>query len=249
LQVNISYAYSHSIDDASDGGVFGDGGILNAYDPRAFRSSSNFDTHHLFKMSGIYDLPFFKGHGIVNTLLGGWQLSGIGGWQSGTPFSVYNSSNASDSAGLANGVSSGAGAGQSYADVIDDPHSHTSSTPNSSFGPFIANPDAFGAPTGLTLGNSGRNFLRNPGHWNIDMSVFKRFAIKDRAAFEFRAEAFNIFNHTEWAPLGGDQGGAAGSGGLSSGSGSFTGSPGDGFLQTGLTYSARILQFGLKFIF
>ncbi len=111
---------------------------------------------------------------------------------------------------------------------------------------IIANPNAFVAPRGLTLGDSGRNFLRNPGHWNIDMALFKHFAIKENVAFEFRAEAFNIFNHTEWGPLGGDQGGAAGSGGFSSGTSSFGGS---NFLQTGTAYSPRILQLGAKFIF
>jgi hypothetical protein len=247
LQVNVSYTYSHSIDDASDGGVFGDGGILNGFDFRAFRASSNFDERHLFKVSSIYDLPFFKGSGLKDHLLGGWQLSGIAGWQTGTPFSVYNGGGFGDNSGLANGVASGAGAGQSYADVISNPHQNVPRfDPASGFGPFIANPDAFASPTGLTLGNTGRNFLRNPGHWNIDMAVFKHFAIKERAAFEFRAEAFNIFNHTEWGPLGGDQGGAAGSAGFSSSTGSFGAS---NFLQTGTTYSPRILQLGLKFIF
>ena len=247
LQVNVSYTYSHSIDDASDGGVFGDGGILNAFNFRAFRASSNFDQRHLFKVSSVYDLPFFKGSGLTNRLLGGWQLSGIGGWQTGTPFSAYNGSGFGDNAGLGNGVASGAGAGQSYADVISNPHQNVPQfDPASGFGPFIANPNAFAAPTGLTLGNTGRNFLRNPGHWNIDMSLFKHFAITERASFEFRAEAFNIFNHTEWGPLGGDQGGAAGSAGFSSSTGSFGIS---NFLQTGTTYSPRILQLGAKFIF
>ena len=246
LQVNVSYTYSHSIDGASDGGVFGDGGILNAFDFRAFRASSNFDERHLFKVSSIYDLPFFKGSGLQNRLLGGWQLSGIAGWQTGAPFSVYNGGGFGDNAGLGNGVASGAGAGQSYADVISNPHQNIPPVTDSTFGPFIANPNAFAAPTGLTLGDSRRNFLRNPGHWNIDMALFKHFAITERASFEFRAEAFNIFNHTEWGPLGGDQGGAAGSAGFSSGTGSFGGS---NFLQTGTVYSPRILQLGAKFIF
>ncbi len=63
LQLNVSYTYSHSIDDASDGGIFGDGGILNAYDFPAFRASSNFDQRHTFTTSAVYDLPFFKGSG------------------------------------------------------------------------------------------------------------------------------------------------------------------------------------------
>jgi hypothetical protein len=248
LQLNISYTYSHSVDDASDGGIFGDGGILNAFDFPAFRASSNFDQRHTFTTSAIYDLPFFKNPGITNKLLGGWELSGIGAWQTGTPFSAYNGAATPDNAGLGNGVASSAGAGQSYADVISNPHQNIPQfDPASGFGPFIANPNAFAAPIGLTLGDSGRNFLRNPGHWNIDMALFKHIPITERIAFEFRAEAFNIFNHVEYGPLTGDQGGAAGSAGFSSNTGSF--SPGSNFLQVGTVYSPRILQLGAKFIF
>jgi hypothetical protein len=248
LQVNLAYTYSHSIDDASDGGLFGDGGILNAYDFAAFRAPSNFDQRHTFTSSAIYDLPFFKGSGLSDKLLGGWELSGIGTWQTGTPFSVYNGAANPDNGGLGNGVSSSAGAGQSYADVIGNPFANIPAfAPASGLGPFIANPGAFAAPVGLTLGDSGRNFLRNPGHWNIDMALFKRFKITESKAFEFRVEAFNIFNHVEYGPLAGDQGGAAGSGGFSSGTGTFV--PGGNFLQVGTAYAQRILQLGAKFLF
>jgi Carboxypeptidase regulatory-like domain len=250
LQVNVSYTYSHSLDDASDGGVFGDGGILNSFDFRAFRASSNFDERHLFTVSSVYDLPLFRGRGLANRLLGGWQVSGIGSWQTGIPFSAYNGGGFGDNGGLGNTVAPGAGAGQSYADVISNPHANIPSRTGDqfAFGPFIANPNAFAAPVGLTLGNSGRNFLRNPGRWNIDMALFKHFSVTERVAFEFRAEAFNIFNHIEWGPLGGDQGGAAAScnNGCSSSTGSFGGA---NFLQPGTVYSPRILQLGGKFIF
>ena len=249
LQLNFSYTWSHSIDYSSDGGVFGDGGILNRFDFPAFRADSNFDERHIVSASYVYDLPFLKGPGLRNRLLGGWQASGIAGWQTGIPFSVYNGSTTGDNAGLANNVASGAGAGQSYANVISDPYQNIPQfNPASGFGPFIANPNAFGQPIGLTLGNSGRNFLRNPSRWNVDMALFKHFAFKESMAFEFRAEAFNIFNHTQWGPLAGDQGGAAGSSnvGISSSTGTFGGS---NFLQTGTTYSPRILQLGAKFIF
>jgi hypothetical protein len=255
LQMNVSYTYSHSIDDASDGGLFGDGGILNAYDFPAFRASSNFDQRHTFTTSAIYDLPFLKGTSLVDKLLGSWELSGIGAWETGTPFSVYNGAATPDNAGLGNGVASSAGAGQSYANVISSPYQNIpQAIGGTGFGPYIANPNAFTAPVGLTLGDTGRNFLRNPGHWNIDMALFKHFPIKESMAFEFRAEAFNIFNHVEYGPLAGDQGGAAGSAGFSSATGTFVPGPynvpgGPNFLQTGVVYAARILQFGAKFLF
>src|SRR5437667_4736180 len=120
---------------------------------------------------------FSKGRGWP---IGGWQLSGIAGWETGTPFSVYNGAANPDNAGLGNGVASGAGAGQSYADIISDPHQNVPQfDPASGFGPFIANPNAFVAPRGLTLGDSGRDFLRNPGAWIIVMEMTKHFDIME----------------------------------------------------------------------
>ena len=144
-----------------------------------------------------------------------------------------------------NGVSSGAGAGQSYADVISDPHQNVPQfDPASGFGPFIANPDAFTTPEGLTLGDTARNFLRNPSRWNFDMALFKRFAIRESMAFEFRAEASTCSITRSGGPLAGDAGSAGAA--LSSGTGTF---PGINFLQTGAVYSPRILQLGAKFVF
>jgi hypothetical protein len=95
---------------------------------------------------------------------------------------------------------------------------------------YFYNPAAFVSPTGLTFGDVGRNYLRNPNRTNFDMGLFKRFAIKENMAFEFRAEAFNIFNHTEW-------GGPSGSLG------------GSGFLEIASVHLPRVLQLGAKFIF
>jgi hypothetical protein len=139
--------------------------------------------------------------------------------------------------------------------VISNPYENVPVVnPATGFGPFVANPNAFAAPVGLTLGDTGRNFLRNPSHWNIDMALFKHFPVRESMAFEFRAEAFNIFNHVEYGPLAGDQGGAAGSAGFSSNTGTFVPGPynvpgAPNFLQTGTAYAPRILQLGAKFLF
>jgi Carboxypeptidase regulatory-like domain len=258
LQLSVAYSYSHAIDDSSSGGQFGDAGILDAYHPSAFRASSNFDQRHLLNVSYVYDLPFFRSPGLAHTLLGGWQYSGITTWQTGTPFSVYNSTQFADNAGLGNGIASSAG--QSYADLVGDPNGNITQVPVEGAGPLVYNPAAFAAPRGLTLGDSGRNILRNPRHTNFDMALFKHFAIRESAGLEFRAEAFNIFNHTSFGPLGGDAGSAAGNG-FSSGTATFScyggpaNSSGDpsclsnNFLHTATAYNARILQLGLKLLF
>ncbi|MDB5385747.1 MAG: hypothetical protein JWM11_1393, partial [Planctomycetaceae bacterium] len=59
-------------------------------------------------------------------------------------------------------------------------------------------PSAFALPAPYTYGNAGRNILVGPGRWNWDMSLFKNFVIREATRFEFRAEAFNIFNHPQF---------------------------------------------------
>ncbi len=257
FQFSVAYTWSHSIDDASSRY---DVGALNAYDLAANRASSSFDIRQMLNISYVYDLPFFKAPGKIHTFLGGWQLSGITTFQTGTPFSAVNGGAYSDNAGSGNPSSITAG---SYVDLIGSPTQNIPNVPYGAggYGPLVANPGAFAAPQGLTFGNSGRNSLRNPGYNNWNMALFKHFAIGERAAFEFRAEAFNIFNHTEWGPVGGDAGSAAYNG-FSSGTNAancFAGannSAGDpsclgnsSFLYIGIAHPARILQLGAKFIF
>jgi hypothetical protein len=257
LQFSAAYTWSHSIDNSSDRY---DVGALNAYDIAANRASSSFDIRNMLNVGYIYDLPFFKSAGKLHAVLGGWQLSGITTWQTGTPFSAVNGGSYADNAGSGNPAAITAG---SYVDVVGNPNINIPNVPyaGGGFGPLVANPGAFVAPQGLTFGNAGRNSLRNPGFSNWNMALFKHFPVGERAAFEFRAEAFNIFNHTEWGNVGGDAGSAAYNGFSSSTNNAscFAGpnnSAGDpsclgtaSFLYIGIAHPARILQLGAKFIF
>jgi len=215
----LAYTWSHSIDDSSD--RF-DGSFVDSYDPRANRASSNFDQRHILTFSYVWDLPFFKGQGLAHKVLGGWQYSGITTFQTGTPFSVTF---ASDNAGVANGLGSSA-----RPDLVGDPHAGFPQTHLDNFGPQFFNDAAFAAPRGLSFGTVTRNSLYNPHRTNFDMSLFKHFAISERMGFEFRAEAYNIFNHTQWGGVGGGLGD-------------------DGFLRVSSAHNPRILQLGAKFSF
>jgi hypothetical protein len=93
----------------------------------------------------------------------------------------------------------------------------------------------------LTFGTAGRNILRNPHRINFDMALFKHFAITERLGFEFRAEAFNVFNHTQWGGIAGDSGSAGGSGN--------NGFPSGTFAYVSSAHNPRILQLGAKLIF
>ena len=221
LTAGVAYTFSHSIDTSSDRT---DPTFVNSLDLRSNKASSNFDQRHLVNVSYVYSVPKLSqllGHALTESaespaseaptppsqsspsrlmrILGdGWQISGITTYQTGTPFSVVNNGGSSgigvlDNAGVANGVGVG-----SYPDVVADPAPPAFKTNVSSFGPLLGNPNQFVAPRGLTFGNAGRNVLNNPSRLNFDMSLLKHFAIREGSEVEFRAEAFNVFNHTQF---------------------------------------------------
>jgi hypothetical protein len=258
LQLNAAYTYSHSIDDSSD---YNDSGFVDSYNLNAYRASSNFDERHIINIGYVYDLPFLKGKSLADRFLGGWQWSGITDIESGTPFSVYNEGGGNipnDNAGVSNTFATAA----SYPDVVGNPSAGIPALPPGN-PPLLYNPAVFVAPTGLTFGNAGRNILRNPWRTNFDMALLKHFAVTESKYFEFRAEAFNVFNHREYSWLGGDAGSAAdnanGTGvttanaiGCYGGANNSAGDPsclGNGLLQPNSAHNPRILQLALKFIF
>jgi hypothetical protein len=269
LQLNAAYTYSHSIDDSSD---WNDSGFVDSYNLNAYRASSNFDERHIINIGYVYDLPFLKGKSLTDKLLGGWQWSGITDIESGTPFSVYNqgcspcgssvngspTSVPTDNAGVSNSFASAG----SYPDLVGNPSAGIPALPPGNPA-LLYNPAAFVAPTGLTFGNAGRNILHNPWRTNFDMALLKHFTVTESKYFEFRAEAFNVFNHREYSWLGGDAGSAAdnanGSGitsanavGCYGGANNSAGDPsclGNGLLQPNAAHNPRILQLALKFFF
>jgi len=237
FNLELAYSWSHSLDDSSDRY---DGNFLDSYNLRRTWASSNFDQRQILNIGYVYDLPLFTGKGLLHTIAGGWEWSGLTSWQTGTPFSVSD--------GLFNaGVGNGTGAG-SYLDLVGNPHSLSGVNQNVEGvqGPLLFDPAAFVAPQGLTFGTAQRNVLNNPSHTNFDMGLFKHFPIRERVNIEFRAEAFNVFNHTQWS-------------GVNSGTSCFggpnfsAGDPGclanNNFLRPSGAHNPRILQLGMKFIF
>jgi len=95
----------------------------------------------------------------------------------------------------------------------------------------------FTAPCLGCVGNLGRNTFVGPGYWAVDTSIFKTFQLSDRFGLQFRAEAFNVFNHTNFQ-LGG-AGGLTGFNNLNNAQ----------FGQASGTFNPRQLQFGLKLSF
>jgi Carboxypeptidase regulatory-like domain len=274
LTAGVSYSFSHSIDDASDRT---DPTFVNSLDLRSNKASSNFDQRHLLNISYVYTVPNLSktiqdlttidpdtppgtpSH-FLRLLADGWQLSGITVFQSGTPFSVINNAGTAgigelDNAGVANGVGAG-----SYPDVVKNPAPTPVAGNNaSSFGPLLLNPNEFIAPRGLTFGDAGRNFLNNPSRLNFDASLIKHFQVTEGSILEFRVEAFNVFNHTQFRIYNPDLGNTGSNsiscyGGPNYSAGAyFPGQvdclTGNSFLHPVDAHRARTLQLGAKYTF
>jgi hypothetical protein len=276
LTTGVSYSFSHSIDDASDRS---DPILPNSYDLRENRASSNFDQRHLLNVSYVYQLPLknfprnfvdlVEERGpqdksaskanccseLTTKILDGWELSGVTIFQSGTPFTVINSAGNTGISLTDNaGVSSGLGVAASYPDVLRGLPSPGGNS--QSFGPLIGNPSRFVAPRGLTFGDAGRNDLNNPSRINFDMALLKHIKIRDSGQLEFRAEAFNVFNHTQFRIYDPDNPGSSGNNVISCYAGpvysaGFKGGGADcvtgaSFLHPLDAHRPRTIQFGLK---
>ncbi len=276
LTVGLAYTYSHSLDDSSDRSS---ANFANSLDIHSNHASSDFDQRHILNVNYIYDLPLVKllqgfthivGSGgdsasdspwiagpMVRTWLGGWQLSGITTFQTGTPFSVINGGG-SDGTGAADnaGVGDGLGIG-SYADIAGDAKTGKPyvAQGGNNVGPLLLNPGAFTAPRGLTFGNSGRNYLNNPSRTNFNMSLFKHFKpFTEHLDIEFRAEAYNVFNHTQFRITDPANPGNTGNNVINCygtqtqlySAGASACLSGNSFLHPVDAHDPRILQFGLK---
>jgi hypothetical protein len=242
LTIDAAYTYSHSLDDSSDRY---DANFVNAYNLRSQYASSDFDQRHLLNIGYIYDIPWMSKSGFAHAILGDWELSGITTVQTGIPFTVTNGIYG-DAAGVANGLTTGSGV-SSFPDIVGNIHSappvkNVADVP----GPLLFNPAAFAAPQGLTFGDSGRNSLNTPGRWNFDTGLFKRIPVHEAMAFEFRAEAFNLFNHTQWSGINPT---ISCYGGASMNAGTPDCIAGNDFLHPSGAHRARTLQLGLKFLF
>ena len=196
LQFLVSYTWAHSIDNTSNANL---GPTQNNSDFRDFRhpeaefGNSDFDVRQRFSGSFLYEIPVGHGkrflgdaHGFLNQAVGGWQLAAIVSASTGNYFTVLDSNgNFSNSDGGAGGVSQ-------RPDLVGNPKA----TPCVQ-GTFF-NTCAFADPSLGSFGNVGRNTIEGPGYTTWDMSVFKNFQPSEKTTVEFRAEFFNILNHTNF---------------------------------------------------
>ncbi|MBI4475559.1 MAG: TonB-dependent receptor [Acidobacteria bacterium] len=215
LMVVGSYAWSRAIEEGES--------HQNSYDIAASRSVASYDIPHRLVLSALYEMPFGRGRrfgasapAVLEAALGGWQINGIITVQSGTPLTI----SASNTAGLFNPVTRANWNGQ-------DPQSQG---PREGRLQRWFDTTAFTQPPPFTFGNAGATFplLRTDSVRNLDLSLFKHFALSSRLRLQARLEAFNALNRVQF-----------GSPNTSVTSGSFG-------VVTSQANAPRQLQFGIK---
>jgi len=242
LQFDFNYTFSKSIDISSDatriGAWSGLGGqVINSWDPNAMRAVSDFDAKHQFNANWIAELPFGKGkllggnaHGLLDAVIGGWQLSGLFHISSGLPFNVFNGFQwptnwqLGGNAFLVSPVSTGV-------------FKSTDASGNAVVSVFKNGTDAINAFTNPFPGQSGaRNQVRGDGFFNVDLGLAKRWRMpwSEKQSLQLRWEVFNVTNTNRF-----DVQSIAPELDISSTFGNYT----------GLLTNPRVMQFALRFEF
>jgi hypothetical protein len=201
LLFGASYTLSKSMDNGSNQRDV----VPNTYDSNMLWGPSEFDARHIFIVNYLYQLPIFRQQeGFFGKVLGGWQISGISQFQTGNPCSAAA---ATDYAGVGLDSNFGCGVNGQYWAVNGHPKiigtfgsgGQWFSTTNSDGTPIFSAP-----PAGTFVSQRVRNLIYQPGFQNWNMGLFKMLPIAERLKLQFRAEAFNVFNHPNW---GGGSGG------------------------------------------
>ena len=186
--IQLNYTFSKSIDDIGSG-LQGNGGggdsvypWTSPYYDKMIRGPSDFDHTHRIVTSYVWEIPFANHmKGVAKGVLGGWQLTGVQQYQTGSPMTVVSGKdNSLTGVGRDRAVYTGADPAQPGGDPLLQWFNRAA---------FATN------PTG-TFGTLGKGTLRGPSMFSWDMGAFKKIPLKgERVSMQFRAEFFNIFNH------------------------------------------------------
>ncbi len=195
LQFGVSYTYSHALDDASSAslGSLNNGDFRNQLYPWLEYGNADFDVRQRFVIDYAYQLPFGRGRafgagagGVLNQIIGNWQVAGITSLQTGNWFTITDS--------ITNVSTADGGGVVGYYEVRPNLAGNPNATPCAHG--YLFNTCAFADNTTFfTFGDAGRNIVRGPGLQDWDFSIFKIFPIHEKVHAEFRSEFFNIWNH------------------------------------------------------
>ena len=204
LQFGVAYTLSKSLDSGSNQRDV----VPDTYDTSMLWGPSEFDARHILVINYLYQLPFFRHQsGFLGKALGGWQISGISQFQTGLPCSVAGANDYT--AGPKGSGISGVGLDSNFGCGVNGQYWVVNGHPKiiGTFGPngqwfSTTNPDGspiFTQPAPGTFNTQRvRNLIYQPGFQNWNLGLFKAIPVNERFRFQFRAEAFNVWNHPNW---------------------------------------------------
>jgi hypothetical protein len=189
-QVQLAYTWSKNLTDAQ---TDRSSSPQNPYDIRSEYGRAALDRRHVLTVNYTYELPWYsKQQGWTGKLLGGWEFSGITTYQTGLPFTITTSNWDPAGLGLLGPSASGARPQQ-----IGDPNSG----PNT-FEQWF-NTSAFDRTRPATFpmipGSAGRGTVEGPSFFKTDITFSKNFRFSENLRLQLRAEAFNVFNQTNFS--------------------------------------------------
>ena len=276
LQFSASYTFAKSIDNASGtGGGSGTTGLTdtganldstaivgNQLDNRANRGLSNFDRKHRFVSYFVWQLPkppFANRSRAGRLLFSNWQMSGIVTAMSGLPLDIVDTGAGTFYLGAVGGGRPNFAPGATVATVTNNIPSGYYFNPFAFVRPTVlngqpipsSNGTAFAGATGTDFGNVGRNALRGPKQFNMDLSISRRFRIDESKNIEFRTEFFNLMNNVNFAnPISNFNAVAQSGGEINPNTGQITpGRAGDFGKIISTSNNPRIVQLAIKFNF
>jgi outer membrane receptor protein involved in Fe transport len=199
LSFQVNYAWSKWLDTGTGGG-HGSGIDIyqNAFDPSANYGLSDGNATNTLVGQILYEIPVGRGRRyavskFVEPVVGGWRVSSLFQWHSGTPFTPVIQSGIATALDPGLSASINQGGSSLYPDVVGS--SSVSHRSNANW----FNPAAFTNPAPGSFGDAGRNILTGPGFTDVDFSLAKEFALYESVKLEVRADMFNVFNHINWA--------------------------------------------------
>ncbi|HEX6504485.1 MAG TPA: carboxypeptidase regulatory-like domain-containing protein [Terriglobales bacterium] len=236
LSFLASYTFSKSIDDVSSFNITGSAAspvagendlAQNPFNLAGERGRSMFDARHRLVLSYQWNLPWFRNaHSWYQHALGNWQVNGITTFMSGTPFTVFDSTDVSLQGGAPEITGFSANRPNLTGDPNSGPHTVIEWFNTAAFQQLVPNPNS---PV-QQFGNEGRNVVQGPGLQQWDFSAFKNIRVAEAKDLQFRAEFFNLFNHPTFRLPDSD-----------------ISSPNFGQIQEALP--PRLIQLALKFMF
>lgn len=190
LSYQASYTWGHAFADPTNN-------TTDQYNIRSQYTNAAYDIRNRFSLLQTYEIPTHFSSGLLNTVLGGWGLSNTFIAQSGSPFTVADTSGShdynKDDVFYDIPVYNGTKRNFSHADAQASAYNRTSM--------FGKNATAFSAPPGITEGGNQYSFY-GPGYYDLDTGINKKVEVPwfggEKAAFTLRAEGINVLNHTNW---------------------------------------------------